>query len=117
MNILIADQQTVGETESTIFSLLQNSPVSALVTLTNNGTNTMNYRFQQLSAGTWSNLDVIGTDMNNTLSTGQVKAVSVSSSYPQVRLVGNASGGAVLEFGVLRYYARAAGGALPILSL
>ena len=117
MNILLADAQTVGETESTVFEMIQSSPVSALITLKNNGTNVMSYRFQEKSAGVWNDLDVLGTDLNNTLSSGQVKAIAVTSSYPQARLVGSASGGTSLEFGVLRYFVRAAGDPLPILSL
>lgn len=117
MNILLADSQTVGETEATVFEMVQNSPVVALITLTNNGTNTMNYRFQEKIGTVWTNVSNLGTDQNNTLSAGQVKAISVSSTYPQVRLIGNASGGTVLEFGVLRYFDRPEGGPLPILSL
>jgi hypothetical protein len=120
MNILLADTQTVGELEDTIFEMTQNSPVSALVTLANRGTaNTMNYRFQQLVAGIWLDLASLGDldNLNGTLSPGQVKAVLVASAYPQVQLVGNASGGTELEFGVTRYYPRADGAPLPILSL
>lgn len=77
----------------------------------------MNYRFQEKIGAAWTDLDVLGTDLNNTLSPTQVKAVAVNSTYPQARLVGNASGGTDLEFGVLRYLTRAAGDPLPILSL
>ena len=77
----------------------------------------MSYRFQEKAAGVWNNLSLLGTDLNNTISPGQVKSVTVTSSYPQARLVGNASGGTSLEFGVLRYFVRAPGDPLPILSL
>lgn len=117
MNISVVDTQTVGESSGTLFEMLQNSPVVALVTLKNNGTNTMNYIFQEKIGSTWTNLGSLGSDYNNTLSPSQLRAVSVASSYPQVRLVGNASGGTELEFGVLRYFDRTDGGAIPILSL
>jgi hypothetical protein len=117
MNISVVDTQTIGESDSTIFSMLQQSPVVALLTLRNNGTNTMNYRFQQFNGTAWVDLGSLGTDVNNTLSPLQTRAVSVSSAYPQVRLLGYASGGTALEFAVLRYYERASGGPIPILAL
>lgn len=117
MNIAVSDTQTIGETQSTAFEMLQNSPVVALVTLKNNGTNTMNFIFQEKIGSSWTDLGILGSDFNNTLSPGQLRTVSVSSSYPQVRMVANASGGTQLEFGVLRYYNRADGGPIPILSL
>jgi hypothetical protein len=117
MNVFVSDDQTIGESEATVFAMIQNSPVSAAVTLTNTGTNTANYRFQEQVGANWNDLDVFGTDLNNTLSPNQVKIVLVSSNYPQVRLVANASGGTVFDFGVTRFFDRLSGGSIPMLSL
>jgi len=43
--------------------------------------------------------------------------LQVQSNFPQVQLVGNASGGAFLEFAVTRYFNRSSGGPIPILNL
>ncbi len=96
--------------------MLQQGPVDAQVTMKNAGVNTINYVWQQFVSGTWSNLDLLGGDLNNTLVAGQVRAVTVDSAYPQVRLMANASGGSTLEFGVLRWVERADGADLPILN-
>jgi hypothetical protein len=117
MNIVCADAQTVAETEETIFEIIQSAAVESLITLRNNGLNTMNYKFQEKIAGVWTDMDTLGNELNDTLSPSQVISVKAASSYPQVRLRGNASGGTSLEFAILRYYTRAAGGSIPILSL
>lgn len=88
-----------------------------LVIIKNAGANTMNYRFQEFDGSAWVDLGASGSDLYNTLSADEVKALQVTSSFPQVRMVGNASGGAFLEFSVLRYFNRADGGALPILNV
>lgn len=116
MNIFVTDNQDLGDTDATVFEMIQQGPINALVTLKNLGASTANYRFQQSYAGTWSDISALGTDMNNTLVAGQARSIQVTSNYPQVRLRGNASGGATIEFGVLRYYARASGAALPLLA-
>lgn len=117
MTINCVDTQVVGETSSTLFSTIQQGPVSMLVIIKNTGVNTMNYRFQEYNGSAWVDLGASGSDYYNTLAEDEVKSIKVSSSYPQVRCVGNASGGASLDFDVLRYVERASGGALPILSL
>jgi hypothetical protein len=116
MNIFVADTQDFSDVESTGFEMIQQGPVSALMTLKNMGANTLTFRIQQSVAGTWTDIGALGTDYYNTLVADQVRTVSVSSAYPQVRLRGSASGGATLEFGVLRYYARPSGGQLPLLT-
>lgn len=118
MHIVTQDLQTVGETSATLFSLLQQGAVSALVTLRNAGTtNTMNYRFQEFNGTTWADIGASGSDTYNTLTAGQVRSFKLTSTYPQVKLIGNASGGTTLDFSVMRYFARADGGAIPILTL
>jgi len=117
MTIFVTDTQVVGETVSTLFSMIQQGPISAQVIIKNTGVNTLNYRFQEYNGTTWVDLGASGSAYYNTLAEDEVKAVTVTSSYPQVRLVGNASGGAFLDFDVTRYVERASGGALPILSL
>ena len=117
MNIHVTDTQVVGETSSTLWSTIQQGPVAMLVIIKNSGVNTMNYRFQEYNGSAWVDLGASGTDYYNTLTEDEVKSFKVSSSYPQVRMVGNASGGASLDFDVTRYVERASGGALPILNL
>jgi hypothetical protein len=87
-----------------------------LVSLKNAGVNTMNYRFQEHNGISWVDLGELGTDYNNTLSANQVKQMLVVSSYSHVQMVGNASGGALLEFVVVRYFNRASGGAIPMVN-
>jgi hypothetical protein len=96
--------------------MLQQGPVSAAMTLKNAGSNTINYHFQQQVSGTWSDIVTLGNDMNNTLIAAQVRTIMVTSDYPQVRLMANASGGSTLNFGLLRYTDRVSGGQLPLLS-
>jgi hypothetical protein len=117
MIIHCTDGQVVGETVSTLFTVLQQGPVAMLVVIKNSGVNTMNYRFQENNGTTWVDLGAQGTDFYNTLSPGEVRSFKVSSTYPQVQMVGNASGGAFIDFSLTRYYNRAAGGSLPILAL
>ena len=118
MHTTVQDIQTVGESVSTLFSLLQQGAVSALVTLRNAGVaNTVNYRFQEFNGTTWADIGASGSDTYNTLTAGQVRVFRLTSTLPQVRLIGNASGGSTLDFSVARYFARPDGGAIPILSL
>lgn len=117
MIILTSDSQIVGESQSTLWSTIQQGPVNMLVIIKNSGVNTMNYRFQEYNGSAWVDLGASGSDYYNTLSVNEVKAFEVVSSYPQVQMVGNASGGAFLEFSVTRYTNRASGGTIPILSL
>jgi len=117
MVINVTDSQVVGETLSTLFSMFQTGPINALVILKNSGVNTMNYDFQEYNGTAWVDLGASGTVLNTTLQANQVVMLQVQSNFPQVQLVGNASGGAFLEFTVTRYFNRASGGAIPILNL
>lgn len=113
----VTDGQVVGETLATLFSAVQQGPVSFLITLKNAGINTMNYRFQEYNGTAWVDMGTSGTDYYNTLSSNEVKSFKLTSNYPQVQMVGNASGGAYLEFSLTRYHNRAAGGSVPLLNL
>lgn len=117
MIILNTDSQLVGETQSTLFSTFQTGPVNMQVIIKNSGVNTMNYRFQEYNGTAWVDLGASGSEFYNTLSVNEVRVLVVTSDYPQVQLVGNASGGAFLEFSVTRYFNRPSGGAIPILNL
>lgn len=117
MVIHTTDSQLVGETLSTLFSMIQQGPVDSAIVLKNSGVNTLNYRFQQYNGTSWVDMGANGSDFYNTLQVNEVKLIEVESSYPQVQCVGNASGGAFLEFAVTRYVNRASGGAIPILNL
>ena len=118
MIIDTADGQSVGETTSTVFSVFQQGPANFLVIIKNSGVNTLNYDFQQYDpANGWVDIGAIGTIFNNTLQPSQVQAFAVTSTFPQVQLVANASGGAFLDFSIKRYFNRPAGGALPIMTL
>lgn len=117
MIITTSDSQIIGETQSTLFSILQSGPINAMVIIKNSGVNTANYRFQEYNGAAWVDLGTSGSDFYNTLSANEVKTLKLTSSYPQIQLVGNASGGAFLEFSVMRYFNRASGGSIPILNL
>lgn len=116
MHIFVSDTQVIGETEETLFEFINQGSSKVLIWLNNRGDNTINYRFQQDDDGDWTDLDVSGTDLYNTLVAGQTKAINLSSANPKVRLVGNASGGSTLDFSCTRQFARPSGGKLPILS-
>lgn len=113
----VTDGQLVGETLSTLFTMFQTGPVNALVVLKNSGVNTMNYDFQEFDGTQWDDLGAQGTPLNNTLQPNQVVMLQVQSNFPQVQLIGNASGGAFLEFSITRYFNRASGGPVPLLNL
>lgn len=117
MYIQVTDSQVVSEVVSTLWSTVQQGPVSAQVIIKNSGVNTMNYRFQEFNGTAWVDLGTSGSDFYNTLSVNEVKQIKLVSSYPQVQMLGNASGGAFLEFAVTRYANRASGGPIPILTL
>jgi len=117
MVIHVTDSQLVGETNSTLFSTIQQGPVDMAIVIKNSGVNTMNYRFQEFNGSAWVDMGASGSDLYNTLSVNEVKLIEVDSSYPQVQMVGNASGGAFLEFAITRYVNRASGGSVPILNL
>lgn len=116
--IQVTDGQVVGESVSTLFTIgPQQGPTAALVVLKNSGVNTMNYRFQEYNGSSWVDLGAQGSDYYNTLTAGEVRSFKVTSTYPQIQMVGNASGGAFIDFSITRYFNRAAGGSLPILAL
>ena len=97
--------------------MIQQGPVDCAIVLKNSGVNVMSYRFQQYNGSAWVDMGASGSDLYNTLSVNEVKLIEVDSSYPQVQMVGNASGGAFLEFAITRYVNRASGGSVPILNL
>lgn len=117
MVIHCTDSQVVGETLSTLFTILQPSPVDAAIILKNSGVNTLNYRFQEWDGSAWVDLGASGSDFYNTLSPNETKLIELESNNSKVQMIGNASGGAFLEFALTRYFNRDSGGALPILSL
>jgi hypothetical protein len=117
MNVFVQDRNDVGETEAAIVDIHNAGPVICQFELTNDGVNSLNYRFQEYVSGTWTDMDDSGTDLYNTLLAGESLSINIESAYARVRLVGNASGGTVADFTVTRLYARASGGALPLLSL
>lgn len=113
----VTDTQTVAETTATLFTLVQASPVDASIIIKNSGVNTINYTFQEFTNGAWADMGAVGSDLNTTLQADQTRLVLVESSNPKVQLIGNASGGALLEFTVTRYFDRQSGGPLPLLNL
>jgi hypothetical protein len=100
-----------------MFSVLQQGPVDALVRLRNSGANTLNYRFQQMIDGAWTDMGELGDDTYDTLTAAEVKSIKLESDSSQVRLRAYASGGAEIEFSIERYFNRTDGGTVPILSL
>ncbi len=117
MTVFVEDSQVVSETQATLFTIIQPAPIDAAVIITNSGVNTINYDFQEWTGSAWQDLGAVGSDLNNTLQAGQTVLVEVSSSNSKVQLLGNASGGALLEFSITRYFDRQSGGAIPILNL
>lgn len=111
------DSQTVGETVATLFTLVGLSSLGVQMLIKNSGVNTMNYRFQEWNGTTWVDLGPSGSDFYNTLSPNQSKPLTIVSSATKVQMVGNASGGAFLEFTDQQYFDRDSGGALPVLNL
>ncbi len=118
MQVAFVDNQDVGETDAQAFQLYQQGPVNSLVTMENDGVNDINYRFQAFSVtyGTWSDLDDVGTPLNDTLAAGATLAVAVATASNQVRLLANASGGALLVFSSMQEVVRASGGQLPLIN-
>lgn len=117
MIIHVTDSQTVSEVSSTLWSTIQQGPVNATVVMKNSGVNTLNYRFQEFNGTSWADLGASGSDYYTTLSVNEVKLIKLTSLYAQVQMVGNASGGAFLEFAITRYVNRASGGPIPVLNL
>jgi hypothetical protein len=117
MNISVTDSQSVGEVSATLFSLFPAANVPFLITLQNVGINIVGFTFQGSNDGgqTWTNIDQQGGPTNNTLVSGQVTPLLVNASYSQLQVVGFANGGSILNFALSRYFARASGGAIPII--
>ncbi len=117
MIVDVSDSQVVAETQAVLFTIIQPAPISVQVVLKNSGQNTMNYDFQEWNGSAWSDLGAVGTDFNTTLSPNQVKPITLVSSNSKIQLLGNASGGAFLEFSMKSYFNRQSGGAIPVLTL
>jgi hypothetical protein len=115
MTVFWTDNQVVGETEATLLTTKGVTQFS--ITLKNSGVNTMNYRFQEYNGSAWVDLGESGDDLYNTLTANQVRQIMVESSYPQVQIVGNASGGAFLEFSAMTEVNRPSGGSFTILPI
>jgi hypothetical protein len=119
MFVTQTDSQVVGETLATLFTMVQVAPVDAAIYLRNSGVNTLNYDFQQWvdSTGTWQDIGASGSDYNNTLSPNEVTLIQLQSAYGKIQLIGNASGGAFLEFAITRYFNRCSGGPVPLVNI
>ena len=118
MNVFISDRQDVVDSEQQLFDTIQQGS-DAQIFLINSGVNLVNYRFQSsgTTTSTWNDLDVSGTDLYNTLTSGQIKSIKLPVvSSPRVRLVGNAAGGSTLDFTITRVYNRPDGGSIPFLA-
>ena len=114
MQIVITDNQSVTEYESTLYTLSAQGLDDVIIAMANHGTNTVNYRFQEYTGSIWRDIGSVGTDTYNTLITEQSRTLRVISKYAQIRCVGNASGGSVLNFTIVRSYNRSSGGTIPI---
>lgn len=117
MYICVTDNQAVAASEGQMFSMLQQSPIAAQTVLSNVGDNIIGYRFQQLIAGSWHDIESLGNPLNTTLSPAETSFVTVASSYPQVRMLAYASGGSELNFAVQRFANRPDGGTVPLINL
>jgi hypothetical protein len=115
VTVVWSDNQVCGETESTLLTV--KGVTQFAITLKNSGVNTMNYRLQNYSGSAWVDLGESGSDYYNTLSANQVRQIMVSATYPQVQIVGNASGGAFLEFSAMTEVNRPDGGSFTILPI
>jgi hypothetical protein len=116
MQTFVTDEQVVGSTSGVLFTMPQQGTVNANVILSNDGTNTLNYDFQQSPDGVnWTDIQTVGNPLNNSLQPGYQVNVQVVSAYTQVRCIGSASGGSTLGFGIQRYFNRPSGGYCPML--
>ena len=117
MHVDYSETQVVGETLAKLWGFIGASPISLLVLMKNSGMNTMNYNIQEWTGSAWMDLGAVGTPFNNTLSPNQVLQLIVVSNNSRIQVLGNASGGAFLEFSVKTYFNRQSGGDLPLLNL
>src|SRR3546814_4540139 len=115
MTVFVTDNQVVGETLDTLLTIKGVTAFSII--LKNSGVNTMNYRFQEFDGSTWNDLGESGDDFYNTLTADQVRTIKVEASYPNVKIIGNASGGAFLEFSAMSEVNRQSGGSYTILPI
>lgn len=116
MQTFVTDEQVVPSSLGTLFGIPGQGSVSANVILSNDGTNTLNYDFQQSPDGyTWTDIQTIGSPLNNSLQPGYQVSLQVASAYTQVRCIGNASGGSTLGFSIQRYFNRISGGNCPLI--
>lgn len=124
MQLTIADINVIGETDATVFTFINQGSTDALMFISNLGQNTINYHFQQLLSGVWTDISaVIGPDpefdnqqLTSTLSPAQTLSIHLTNSNPQIRLNSNASGGSSMWFNISRFALRGNGGPLPILN-
>lgn len=114
MHIVVTDIQAVAEYEDTLYTLSAQGINDTIVSMTNEGTNTINYRFQEYTGTAWNDIGLSGSALYNTLISDQSRTITVASKYSQIRCVGNASGGSILHFSIQRSHNRASGGAIPI---
>lgn len=115
MTVFFSDNQVVGEVVATLLTV--KGVTTFQIIIKNSGVNTMNYRFQEFNGSAWVDLGESGSDFYNTLTQNQVRSIQVESSYPQVQILGNASGGAFLEFSSQTEINRPSGGSYTILPI
>ena len=115
MTVFWTDNQVVGETAATLLTV--KGVTEFQIILKNSGVNTMNYRFQQYVSGACEDLGESGSDYYNTLSADQVRQIHVEAESSQIQIVGNASGGAFLEFSASTEVDRPSNGSFTILPI
>jgi hypothetical protein len=115
MTVFFTDNQVVGETAATLLTVKGVTEFSII--LKNSGVNTMNYRFQEYNGSAWVDLGASGSDYYNTLTQNEVRQIQVSANYAQIQIIGNASGGAFLEFSSQTEVNRPSGGSFTILPI
>jgi hypothetical protein len=116
------DTQTVTSTDSVLFSLINQGAISAICLMTNLGTSTLNYHWQQyiLVGGVWTWTDISPTQDNyftGTLTAGSSFIVQINNTNPQIQLMGNSSVNTTLLFSVDRIFKRPFGGLLPLVNI
>jgi hypothetical protein len=124
VQINVADINVIGETDATVFTFINQGATDALMFLSNLGDNTLNFHFQELVNGVWTDIsNVTGPDPNfdnqvltGTLTAGQTLSIHIVNSSAQIRLNSNASGGSSMWFQISRWALRGNGGPLPILN-
>jgi len=116
MNTLVDDIQEITDTDSTLFSTVQQGTTNMLVVLQNLGTNTITYVFQEFDGAAWNNVGTLGSPTYGTLIPGQIVPLQLVSNYAQIRLRGFASGGSTLGFSILRHLIRSSGGPAMLVS-